>query len=75
MTVQLGNGLFEHTDFNSRLQPTQIGLGTTTTGAASISVLGLDYLFGTTNNNGNVLGQTYATADQSVRRRDVLVCF
>jgi len=63
--VQLGNGLFEHTNFNARLQPTQIGLGTTTTGATSISVLGLDYSFGTTNNNGNVLSQTITVPNGS----------
>src|SRR5207247_945426 len=54
-SVRLGNGLWEHTDFNNRLQPIQIGLGTTST---SSSVLNLDYSYGTTNNNGNVLGQT-----------------
>ena len=31
--VQLGNQLWEHTSFNSRLQPREIGLGTTTTDA------------------------------------------
>ncbi len=53
--MQLGNTLWEHTNFNSRLQPTQIGLGITST---STSGLGLDYSYGTTNNNGNVLSQT-----------------
>jgi YD repeat-containing protein len=53
--VQLGNGLWEHTRYNARLQPIQIGLGTSSTDA---SVLQLDYAYGTTNNNGNVLSQT-----------------
>src|SRR5262249_22135361 len=49
-TVQLGNGLWEHTSYNARLQPIQIGLGTSSTNA---SVLRLEYSYGTTNNNGN----------------------
>lgn len=53
--MRLGNGLWEHTNFNSRLQPTQIGLGTASTNS---SVLQLDYGYGTTSNNGNVLSQT-----------------
>jgi YD repeat-containing protein len=53
--MQLGNGKWEHTSFNSRLQPTQIGLGTT---SADSSKLRLDYGYGTANNNGNVLSQT-----------------
>jgi hypothetical protein len=65
-SMQLGNDLWEHTNFNSRLQPTQIGLGTASSGTSSISVLGLDYTFGVkvsgtldaTKNNGNVESQT-----------------
>jgi RHS repeat-associated protein len=53
--VQLGNGKWEHTMFNRRLQPTQIGLGTSTSDS---SILRLDYGYGTTSNNGNVLTQT-----------------
>ncbi|HZE68208.1 MAG TPA: RHS repeat-associated core domain-containing protein [Pyrinomonadaceae bacterium] len=53
--LRLGNGLWEHTDFNSRLQPTQIGLGSASTNS---SVLQLDYSYGSTNNNGNVQSQT-----------------
>ena len=53
--LRLGNGLWEHTTFNSRLQPEQIGLGTVSTNS---SVLQLDYSYGTTNNNGNVQSQT-----------------
>jgi RHS repeat-associated protein len=54
-SMQLGNGLWEKTVFNSRLQPTQIGLGTTT---GTTGLLQLDYSYGTTQNNGNVQSQT-----------------
>jgi RHS repeat-associated protein len=53
--MKLGNGKWEHTNFNNRLQPTQIGLGTSGTDS---SVLKLDYGYGTTSNNGNVVSQT-----------------
>ena len=53
--MQLGNGLWEHTSFNSRLQITQIGLGSTST---SSGVLQLGYGYGTTDNNGNLKSQT-----------------
>jgi RHS repeat-associated protein len=53
--VKLGNGLWEHTSFNARLQPEHIYLGST---KGSSSVLGLDYSYGTTDNNGNVQSQT-----------------
>jgi RHS repeat-associated protein len=53
--MKLGNGKWEHTTYNSRLQPTQIGLGTSSTDA---SLLKLDYGYGTTGNNGNLLSQT-----------------
>lgn len=52
--VRLGNGLWEHTAFNSRLQPTEIDLGTST---GSIDRLKLSYDYGTSNNNGNVRSQ------------------
>lgn len=55
--MKLGSGRWEHTSFNPRLQPTQIGLGTS---SADSSVLKLDYTFNTpgqSNNNGNVLTQ------------------
>jgi YD repeat-containing protein len=51
--MQLGS-LWEHTNFNERLQPTQIGLGTS---SSDSSKLRLDYGYGTTNNNGNVASQ------------------
>ncbi len=54
-SMQLGNNLWEHTTFNSRLQPEQIGLGTS---AADASTLRLNYAYGTTDNNGNVMAQT-----------------
>ncbi len=54
-SMQLGNGRWESTQFNSRLQPTQIALGATT---GATDLLKLDYSYGTTNNNGNVLSQT-----------------
>ncbi|MFN0140934.1 MAG: RHS repeat domain-containing protein, partial [Pyrinomonadaceae bacterium] len=53
--MQLGNGRWESTQFNSRLQPTQIALGVTPT---ATDLLKLDYIYGTTQNNGNVLSQT-----------------
>jgi RHS repeat-associated protein len=53
--MQLGNGLWEHTLFNGRLQPTEIGLGTSSTDSSKLQ---LNYAYGTTNNNGNVQTQT-----------------
>jgi RHS repeat-associated protein len=53
--MRLGNGLWETTQFNSRLQPTQIGLGS---GSQTQDKVRLDYSYGTTQNNGNVLSQT-----------------
>ena len=41
--------------FNSRLQPTQIGLGN---GVNSEDLLNLQYSYGTTANNRNVVSQT-----------------
>jgi RHS repeat-associated protein len=62
-SVRLGNGLWEHTAFNSRLQPEQISLGTSATDS---SVLKLDYTYGevvggvadSTRNNGNLRSQS-----------------
>ncbi|MDQ3649593.1 MAG: hypothetical protein M3458_04790 [Acidobacteriota bacterium] len=53
--MQLGNSLWEHTHFNVRLQPTRIGLGTS---SVDTSTLQLDYAYGAANNNGNVASQT-----------------
>ena len=55
--MKLGNGLWEHTSFNSRLQTTQIGLGTSSTDS---STMGLSYNYGTTNNNGNLQSVSYS---------------
>ncbi len=54
-SVQLGNGTWESTAFNSRLQPTQIALGAT---QGATGLLDLDYTYGGANNNGNVQTQT-----------------
>ena len=72
--VKLGNNLWEHTTFNSRLQPTQIGLGATSTSA---SVLGLDYTYGvrvngvldSSKNNGNIEGQTITAPGLNLTQR------
>jgi RHS repeat-associated protein len=53
--MKLGNGKWEHTSFNGRLQPLQIGLGTS---SGNSSLLQLDYTYGSANNNGNVQTQT-----------------
>ena len=53
--LQLGNSLWETTQYNSRLQPSAIKLGMS---AGSDSVFGSALDYGTTNNNGNVLSQT-----------------
>jgi RHS repeat-associated protein len=53
--IKLGNGLWEHTGFNSRLQAVEIGLGTSATDSSKLL---LGYSYGTTINNGNVLSQT-----------------
>ena len=62
-SMQLGNGRWESTLFNSRLQKTQIGLGTIQN---STNLLKLDYLYGKMvsgvlqphSNNGNIAKQT-----------------
>jgi RHS repeat-associated protein len=53
-SIQLGNGRWESFQFNSRLQPTQIALGTTQN---TTDKLKLEYGYGSTVNNGNVLSQ------------------
>ena len=60
--MKLGNNLWEHTSFNSRLQSTEIGLGTTSTDS---STMRLTYNFGATNNNGNVQSVSYLGAGLS----------
>jgi YD repeat-containing protein len=54
---QFGNNLWETTDYNTRLQPSAIKLGTS---AGSNSLFGSALDYGTTANNGNVLSQTIA---------------
>jgi hypothetical protein len=51
--------LWEHTNFNARLQPLQIGLGTTSTASGTLR---LDYTYRTTGhtNNDNVESQRIA---------------
>ncbi|MCA1589152.1 MAG: hypothetical protein LC734_01930 [Acidobacteria bacterium] len=44
--MRLGNGKWESTVFNNRLQPTQIALGAS---AGSTNLLKLDYEYGTSN--------------------------
>ncbi len=55
--MQFGNGRWESTGFNFRLQPTQIALGVT---PGATNLLKLDYEYGATAavNNGNVTKQT-----------------
>lgn len=57
-SMQLGNGRWESTQFNSRLQPLQIALGTVQNGTDKLK---LNFSYNTTgqnDNNGNVLNQT-----------------
>jgi len=54
-SVKLGNGRWESTQYNSRLQPVQIGLGTS---AGTQNLLKLNCDYGSTDNNGNVKSQT-----------------
>ena len=61
-SMQLGNGRWESTTFNSRLQPTQIALGTVQNATDKLK---LDYTYNTTgnaDNNGNVLSQKITVA-------------
>ncbi len=58
-SMQLGNGRWESTVFNSRLQPTQIALGTVQNGTDKLE---LDYSYGSTVNNGNIQNQTITIA-------------
>ena len=53
-SMRLGNGRWESTIFNSRLQPTQIALGNVQNAA---NLLKLNYDYGSNDNNGNVKSQ------------------
>ena len=63
---RLGNLLWEQRRYNARLQPTQIGLGTVEATGGTLTATGmnptaglllLNYSYGTTANNGNVVSQ------------------
>ncbi|HEY7531590.1 MAG TPA: RHS repeat-associated core domain-containing protein, partial [Nitrospiraceae bacterium] len=55
--LKLGNGLWEHSLFNTRLQPTEIGLGTSSSDSSKLKLLYTYNTTGQTNNNGNILTQ------------------
>ena len=69
-SMQLGNGHWESTVFNNRLQPTDIKLGTT---QGTSNYLSLAYSYGTTNNNGNILSQTIAVPDSQCSGANCMV--
>lgn len=54
-SMLLGNGRWESAGFNARLQPVQLALGTTQNG---VDMWKVNYDYGTTQNNGNLLSQT-----------------
>ena len=63
--MQLGNNRWETTLYNSRLQPTQFGLGTTNNSmTADLWKVSLDY--GGVDNNGNVKQQTIVVPNVTV---------
>lgn len=53
-SLRFGNGKFLTIQFNNRLQPIQIGLGSS---VGNTGLLKLNYDYGATNNNGNILSQ------------------
>lgn len=53
--MQLGNGHWESSSFNSRLQPEHINLGIT---PGATNILQLYYSYSTAQNNGDILSQT-----------------
>jgi len=59
--LQLGNGKWENTVFNSRLQPIQIGLGNSQN---TQELWKINYDHGTSDNNGNGKGQTITVPRQ-----------
>jgi len=56
-TETYGNSLVHAINYNSRLQPIEIKLGTS---GSPTSIVDLVYSYGTTNNNGNVQSITYS---------------
>lgn len=71
--MKLGNNLWEHVSYNSRLRPTQIGLGTT---GADSSKLKLDYTYGviingnldSSKDNGNMQSQTVTVGTTALKQ-------
>lgn len=62
--MQFGNGSWESTQFNNRLQPTQIALGST---QSATDKLKLDFTYHTPNNadnNGNLVSQTITVPNE-----------
>lgn len=64
-SMRLGNGKFESVNFNSSLQPIQIGLGSSTTNQG---LWKLNYDYGTTDNSGNVKSQTISVPTLGVNQ-------
>lgn len=60
--MRLGNGKWEHTSFNSRLQTTEIGLGSSGTDS---NLLKLQYDYGSTANNGTLRKQLIVVSGTS----------
>ena len=53
--LKLGNNLYEYRDYNNRLQPIEVGLGTFSGGSDKLK---LEFTYGSSrNNNGNILSQ------------------
>jgi RHS repeat-associated protein len=52
-----GNNLIHGVTYNTRLQPTEIRLGTS---GSPTSIVDIDYSYGTTSNNGNIQSISYA---------------
>lgn len=52
--LKFGNGLWEHADYNTRLQLRRLGLGTSITDSSKLQ---LDYGYGGLENNGTLLSQ------------------
>jgi RHS repeat-associated protein len=65
--MQMGNGLWETTQLNSRLQLTQVGLGTST---ANQDLLKLDYSYGINDNNGSMKSQQITIQNQFVANQN-----
>lgn len=61
--VKLGNGRWESTVYNKRLQPTLVRLGTTHDGT---ELMKLNYGYGTTDNNGDIHTQTITVPTSGV---------